>query len=239
MCLLICLVLLFSLLTPSYASQNQLISVTPINIEVNGKVFQPKDANGNPVSVFTYNGTTYAPLRALAEAYGLTVGYDSEKKLATVDFTAADAMQLVAPRRSANVFPNGPRFPSLAFFAGDAMEFRNAETTEDGRPQAAVISGSSKKTCTARYEEVPDKTQRSFVEDANRTTPRLRCTFSGCDDGEIECSVCDGDGGWEEYDTSSPNYTGVGGRKEWKQCSNCGGDGEVACHRCGGDGWMD
>lgn len=62
------------------------LSVSPINIEVNGTVFQPKDANGNTVSVFVYNGTTYAPLRALAEAYGLTVGYDSAKKLATVDF---------------------------------------------------------------------------------------------------------------------------------------------------------
>ena len=62
------------------------LSVSPINIEVNGTVFQPKDVNGNTVSVFVYNGTTYAPLRALAEAYGLTVGYDSEKKLATVDF---------------------------------------------------------------------------------------------------------------------------------------------------------
>ncbi len=27
-----------------------------------------------------YNSTTYAPVRALAEAYGLTVGYDSAKK---------------------------------------------------------------------------------------------------------------------------------------------------------------
>lgn len=63
------------------------LSVSPINIEVNGAVFQPKDASGAPVAVFVYNGTTYAPLRALAEAYGLTVAYDSEKRLATVDFT--------------------------------------------------------------------------------------------------------------------------------------------------------
>lgn len=62
------------------------ISVAPINIEVNGEVFKPKDANGKEVAVFVYNGTTYAPLRALAESYGLTVGYDGEKKLATVDF---------------------------------------------------------------------------------------------------------------------------------------------------------
>ena len=62
------------------------LSVSPINIEVNGEVFQPKDVNGNPVEVFVYNGTTYAPLRALAEAYGLTVGYDKEKRLATIDY---------------------------------------------------------------------------------------------------------------------------------------------------------
>lgn len=60
------------------------IEVYPINVMVNGEVFQPTDAQGTPVDVFTYKGTTYAPLRALAEAYGLEVGYDAEAKLATV-----------------------------------------------------------------------------------------------------------------------------------------------------------
>lgn len=61
------------------------INVDPsIKILVNGQEFNPKDVNGNDVMTFTYNGTTYAPLRALAEAYGLEVGYDSEKKMATV-----------------------------------------------------------------------------------------------------------------------------------------------------------
>lgn len=61
------------------------ISVDPsIKILVNGKVFQPKDANGNDVMTFTYNGTTYAPLRAMAEAFGLEVGYDSAQRMATV-----------------------------------------------------------------------------------------------------------------------------------------------------------
>ena len=61
------------------------IEVNPIKALVNGEVFQPKDANGNDVMVFTYNGTTYAPLRALAEAYGLEVGYDAKNNIATVD----------------------------------------------------------------------------------------------------------------------------------------------------------
>ena len=60
------------------------IQVDPVNIQVNGQTFQPKDVNGNDVPVFAYNGTTYAPLRALAEAYGLTVGYDAAQNMATV-----------------------------------------------------------------------------------------------------------------------------------------------------------
>lgn len=50
------------------------IEISPIQVLVDGEVFQPEDVNGNDVMVFTYNGTTYAPLRALAEAYGLGVG---------------------------------------------------------------------------------------------------------------------------------------------------------------------
>lgn len=61
------------------------IEINPIKVLVNGEVFQPKDVNGNDVMVFTYNGTTYAPLRALAEAYGLEVGYDAKNNIATVD----------------------------------------------------------------------------------------------------------------------------------------------------------
>ncbi|MBQ6934119.1 MAG: hypothetical protein IJN37_07000 [Clostridia bacterium] len=68
------------------------LSVTPINIEVNGSVFQPKDVTGKNVPVFAYNGTTYAPLRALAEAYGLEVGYNGEKNMATVDFVDVDGI---------------------------------------------------------------------------------------------------------------------------------------------------
>lgn len=64
------------------------INVDPsIKILVNGEEFKPKDVNGNDVMTFTYNGTTYAPLRALAEAYGLEVGYDAAKKIATVGET--------------------------------------------------------------------------------------------------------------------------------------------------------
>ena len=72
------------------------IEVSPISVLVDGEVFQPKDAKGNDVMVFTYNGTTYAPLRALAEAYGLEVGYDGERNIATVSKQPTQAQVPIA-----------------------------------------------------------------------------------------------------------------------------------------------
>ncbi len=85
--LLLCLTLMLGMSIPASAAAGQKITVDPINIMVGGKEFLPTDANGDNVPVFAYNGTTYAPLRALAEAYGLSVGYNAERKLATVDGT--------------------------------------------------------------------------------------------------------------------------------------------------------
>lgn len=49
------------------SGQFMTIDVDPsIKILVDGEEFRPKDANGNDVMTFSYNGTTYAPLRALA-----------------------------------------------------------------------------------------------------------------------------------------------------------------------------
>lgn len=92
-------VLLLSAFTMTALASDGSFSVTvnPIRVLVNGEVFQPKDAQGNDVMVFTYNGTTYAPLRALAEAYGLEVGYDAANKIATVNAPGTTA---AAPQTS-------------------------------------------------------------------------------------------------------------------------------------------
>ena len=71
----IAILLLVSLPVTALAASGAIrIEVNPISILVDGEVFQHRDAKGNGVMIFTYNGTTYAPLRALAEAYGLEVG---------------------------------------------------------------------------------------------------------------------------------------------------------------------
>lgn len=81
----LCATLVFSLALSALAISGRMtIEVDPINVQVNGEVFHPTDVNGKEVPVFAYQGTTYAPLRALAEAYGLEVGYDKAANMATV-----------------------------------------------------------------------------------------------------------------------------------------------------------
>lgn len=72
-------------LTALASTDRLTLTADPINIQVNGEVFQPKSADGSDALVFAYNGVTYAPLRALAEAFGLEVGYDAEANMATVN----------------------------------------------------------------------------------------------------------------------------------------------------------
>lgn len=47
-----------------------------IRIVVDGKELHPTDANGNRVEPFIYNGTTYLPVRAIANATGKAVYWD-------------------------------------------------------------------------------------------------------------------------------------------------------------------
>lgn len=62
------------------------ISVFPgMSLEINGEAFVPKDVNGKEVDVFSYNGTTYVPIRAISQAFGMEVSYDDATKTAMVN----------------------------------------------------------------------------------------------------------------------------------------------------------
>ena len=63
-----------------------------IRLSLNGATFIPRDVNGKEVSVFLYNGTTYVPVRAVSEAMGVDVSFDSATRtvvLVTPDKSAA------------------------------------------------------------------------------------------------------------------------------------------------------
>ena len=73
-------VLTLSLASPALAALTaKTIQVyTGVDIYVDDMKLEPTDANGNPVEVFVYNGTTYLPVRAVGEAVGKTVQWESE-----------------------------------------------------------------------------------------------------------------------------------------------------------------
>jgi len=49
-----------------------------IKITINGNQIEPKDASGNPVEPFIVGGTTYLPVRSVAEAVGYDVSWDND-----------------------------------------------------------------------------------------------------------------------------------------------------------------
>jgi len=76
----VCL-LVMALIVPSFAeSTSRQITATynGIKIYVNGVRTIPTDANGNSVEPFVVDGTTYLPVRAIAEAVGYDVDYSSK-----------------------------------------------------------------------------------------------------------------------------------------------------------------
>lgn len=61
------------------------LDYTGIKITLDGKEITPTDANGAAVEPFAISGTTYLPVRAVANAFGLEVGWDQDTSTVTLD----------------------------------------------------------------------------------------------------------------------------------------------------------
>lgn len=84
--LVIVLALSFCLPAAAASIQNVDITYRAIKINLNGKDIVPCDANGKTVEPFIMNsnGTTYLPLRAIAQALGLDVAWDPASNTVTL-----------------------------------------------------------------------------------------------------------------------------------------------------------
>ena len=86
--LLIVLTVLLTLsLSFNIAGAANLIEITAylnngIKMTLHGKLFEPKQSDGSRIIPITYKGTTYLPLRAVAEAVGLEVTWDAKTSTA-------------------------------------------------------------------------------------------------------------------------------------------------------------
>ena len=86
---LILTVLIAALCVTATATSKRSIQVEDgIGITLNGARFTPRDANGKQVSAFLYICTTYVPVRAISEAMGMDVSFNSATR--TVVLTTAD-----------------------------------------------------------------------------------------------------------------------------------------------------
>lgn len=70
--------LLFGLVGTAYAAYQKqaTLNYQDIKITLNGELVTPKDGAGNIVEPFTIDGTTYLPVRAIANAMGLEVNWN-------------------------------------------------------------------------------------------------------------------------------------------------------------------
>ncbi len=73
-------VLVMALALPTFAvlSGKQVTIYPGVNIYMDDVLLNPTDANGNPVEVFIYNGTTYLPVRAISEALDKVVQWEGD-----------------------------------------------------------------------------------------------------------------------------------------------------------------
>ncbi len=60
------------------AGAEKTISVTPMDMTINGQTVTPTKSNGEAAEVFAYDGATYVPLRYLSELLGIEVVWDKD-----------------------------------------------------------------------------------------------------------------------------------------------------------------
>ena len=85
------MLLLVSLTGTAFATLGKItkeLEYRDIKVSLDGEVLDLKDAAGNHVEPFMFDGTNYLPVRALAEALGLNVAWDGSTN--TVVLTSPD-----------------------------------------------------------------------------------------------------------------------------------------------------
>ncbi len=110
-----------------------------IRVTINGAEFTPKNEQGKEVPLFSYNGTTYAPVRAICEAAGMKVDYDS----ATYTAVLTTQEQYLASNASAAGYITADEAKEIALQhagvqAADAVFVKAGLDWDDGRVEYEV-----------------------------------------------------------------------------------------------------
>ena len=104
--------ILFSTVTVFAGTQTIEAFFNNIKISIDGKAVELKDANGNAIEPFIHEGTTYLPVRAIAEALGMEVKFNETTN--TVELTKVkEAKNLenlieLSPEATASILKQNP-----------------------------------------------------------------------------------------------------------------------------------
>ena len=131
--LLICTLVLASILLSAnnfaFAKQGEqtiVIGYRNLEIDIDGVIIKPKDALGNVLEPFIYDGTIYLPIRAIGEALGMTVRWYDELNMATLTSgTASLSTTASEDEQVARLFREGTTSISVGY--RDISIFVNGE----------------------------------------------------------------------------------------------------------------
>lgn len=122
-------VLLGTMLTSGIVFARQIsetINAVYMNVKlvIDGEEITPKDANGNVVEPFIYNGTTYLPVRAVGEAFDKDVHWDGETATVYVG-------DIVKPAKEVYLYdkPYIECGNSSEFIAGESKKYNSLNST--------------------------------------------------------------------------------------------------------------
>ncbi|MFC4597614.1 hypothetical protein [Cohnella hongkongensis] len=90
---------------------------------LNGEAWQPKDANGRPMSAIYYNGVNYLPVRAVAEALKVPVSFDAATQKIYIGGQPGERTPIFAmPMEIDNIYVIPSRVPKDTLVNGESYK---------------------------------------------------------------------------------------------------------------------
>lgn len=98
-----------------------------ISVYVDDQEIIPTDVNGNRVDIFSYNGTTYLPVRAISKVFGKPIQWDGKTQSVYIGSHKGDKPAVW--------------LQDLDYFTGDDLRVKNDVKDNMGNIRQEVISG--------------------------------------------------------------------------------------------------
>ncbi|HHT03334.1 MAG TPA: hypothetical protein GX005_03305 [Bacteroidales bacterium] len=155
-----------------------------LKMELNNKSFKPKDANGKEMKPITYQGSTYLPVRALGEALGVDITFDSVSQ--TIGIGGGSTPAVIVPKNEWKPLDSsmvgGKYFNNFSFTNNKDLLSINNKTYQHGlfMPTLSAASSSGGSISTkGDYREI------SFVAWTEGISEEILLTIKDYETGEV------------------------------------------------------